>query len=110
MQPKLYHLRLSLEQLHHTTDGWVENRKCIDEDSLDLYDSQFADVLDQFQSQGVEILIDLEDQDTHEEEAREASEIMDLLYRDVLKSSMDEMERAIVVERIQKLNTLLFGE
>ncbi|MNO93976.1 hypothetical protein D3C76_855850 [compost metagenome] len=50
LQPKWVTLRLNMEQIQHVVDGLVENRKNIQDEHLDLYDSMAMDLLEQLES------------------------------------------------------------
>lgn len=109
MQPKIYNLRLNLEQVQHTADGWVENRKLVDEDHLPLYDSQLQDILDQFRSQDVVIEVDIASQPDIDSDFEVARSTMDEIKQYLSDMSTDPHEFYQLSSKIERLEKVLFG-
>jgi hypothetical protein len=104
----MYSLRLNLEQLNNVIDGWVENRKHIEENSLDSYDAQFQDILEQFSRQGVEVIIEPENDRIDDEQ--KAHDLIDSMKDLITDLSMDRMEMALLLGRFTELEFVLFGK
>lgn len=99
---------MNLEQANHTIDGWVDNRKNIVEEHLPLYDSQCRDIIDQLAGQGINIEFeenDVEETDDFQEARESVSRFVTLIHA----SSMDPMERRILLDELNTLNNVIFG-
>lgn len=96
-----------MEQIQHTADGWVENRKNIDPKYLPLYDSQMQDVMGQFASQDVHIDLQLEDNQT--DEASQAAALIYQINRNLEWFDIDPHEYQKIKNQINELKTILFG-
>jgi hypothetical protein len=107
MQPKAYFLRLNLEQVFHIVDSMVDKRSKIEEDDLAIYDSELGDVLQQFAAQEVEFDINLERMDS---EMAQAKESIERLRERIWKANMLPYNRDKILNSIEELAGLLFGE
>lgn len=119
LQPKIYQLRLNLEQVQHTTDGWVENRRRIADHSLPLYDSQMEDIFDQFRSQGIQVHLSDEHVETVEQEVRQALALIEEMKEIAIdlegamnsRTQRHQSEQAYLIqEKLNQLRILLVGE
>ncbi len=104
LQPKQISLRLNLEQVQHIADGLLDNRAKFEGKDLDLYDSQTADVLEQFEQQRVFFPdVDLDilpagQDDANQEEMDRLHELLDLIATRGLPDISAEMRKIIFGE------------
>lgn len=113
MQPKIYNLRLNLEQVGFVAEGLTDNRSKVADESLPLYDSMVEDLFDQFRSQGLAIESAPQNEEPEtllEEEITQALEMFQALKDDLIGSDeIDAGFRRALLFRIDALRTLLFG-
>ncbi len=112
LAPKLYYLRLDLEQVQHIFDGLIENRKLIDQQYLFLYDSSLQDLQDQMASQGVEIQLgepskEVSIEDDEIEQVRHLLVDMQTYFNGM---NVESHERETFDEKLSQLQKLLFGD
>lgn len=122
LQPKLYSLRLNLEQVQHVSDGLIENRRNIEERHIELYDSQVEDILDQFRGQGVEIYLPEENEIPEHEQLEEVRQFL-ALTRETLELAQEvygalnihqnrhQMDQVhLIEENLHKIRKLVVGD